>query len=784
MPPLPPADGSATPPPTHHLARAPTTSFWKDTLFFGRFDTICVAATRQTPKKLIESIFPAGPTRSVVAGILDRAGRPSSGPLHLALVGEFTKLKHSDAIEAVARAALDAQTIEDNRTKSGKIRRHAALALLYELDPQLLVHVARWNLHLSRRRTHYRRQSKHAPALGFPAEDVRAASAATLRTLQTAKAPGFGAYDEITVVPTTSQGAVLVALREWPGRSTGRSKSGDVVTVDLPDWTILQFEKGGRRLAVTDSKLDRGARFASALIEKLEGTPARYEVILEELSLPKLDQFLDLVTDPLDATFSLLEIDAEAAWRAHRWITIEGTANHTAEALVQDLRRLHPPFAKDSRTVRSVKLRFEKKYKIQVHFPPPGEPIALSYSDIGRSPAVTSRLVDLLRKHLHVEVSSKVPRGTLLPKTKRRPNKRKGTLGWWQAILGPKVEAPPEWVDIGVEAIAAEGLVGVARTRVFDCGSPYVDRKANPVDSLDCEGEVVLAADPDADDPHQDEDDGLICCSRSEHHRWSPERYGLPTRIRLEISPNHEAIWTKLTAQLSHYAHLRFDPSRPGVAFAQFPEGEVLLVYPPLVGDPSELDTSSFGTRDRPAWVDVPWERTPDTPVQALELAAILADTKALGEAWGAMTWKRRNNALKADGIAVPAPAVVGAAGVRIFALQSDGLYLDGTKITTAAHRAMQVFDALRIAAAEDESDGAQRRSYAWDGLRELLLGRRQPDTKSQWEQWVSRTRGALRERTGEADIGNAVIVTSGDRYRLGGGFIVVDSRLQAGDGD
>jgi len=294
----------------------------------------------------------------------------------------------------------------------------------------------------------------------------------------------------------------------------------------------------------------------------------------------------------------------------------------------------------------------------------------------------------------------------------------------------------------------------------------------------------VLAADPDADDPHQDEDDGLVCCSRSEHHRWSPERYGLPTRVRLEISPNHEAVWTMLTAQLAHYAHLRFDPSRPGVAFARFPEGEVLLVYPPLVSDSTELDPSSFGTRDRPSWVDVPWERSPGTPPQALELAAILADTKVLGDAWGALTWKRRNNALKADGVAVPAPAALPTAGVRIFALQPDGLFLDGQKITTGEHRAMEVFDGLRIAAAADESDGDRRRGYAWDGYRDHLTGRRQPESKNQWEQWVSRTRGALRKRTGEAEIGKAAIVTKGDRYRLGAGFIVVDSRLQAGDDD
>ena len=785
MPPLTPADDSATPTPTHHLARAPTASFWRDTLFFGRFDAVVAAAAAQKPADLLKSAFPVGPTRSVVTGILDRAGRPGAGPLHLALVGEFTNLKHSDAIDAVARAALDRRTVEDNRTKTGKIRRHAALALLYEREPRLLAHVALWNRHLSRRRTHYRRPSKTAPALVFSRDQVRAAAAEALRNVRKARAPGFANYDEITVVPTDSTGEMLVALREWPGRSTGRSKSGDVVTVDLPDWTILQFGQGGRRLAVTDSKLDRGARFAAELIGCLAGAPARYEVILEELSLPKLDEFLEMVTDPLDGRFGLIEIDAEAAWRAHRWVTIQGTANHTAEDLVQDLRRLHPPFAMDSRTVRSVKLRFEKKYKIQVHFPPPGEPIALSYSDIGRSPAVTSRFVALLKKHLHVEVSSKVRSGTARPtREEEQPSKRKGSLGWWRAILGPKVEAPPEWLDMGVRAIADEGLIKTARTRVFDCGSPYIDRDSIPVDSLDCEGEVVLPAAPDADDPCQDEDDGLVCCSRSPHHRWSPERFGLPTRIRLEIAPNHPAIWTKVCAQLAHYAHLRFEPSRPGVAFARFSEGEAILVYPPLVEDASELDPSTFGSRDKPAWVGVPWERPLDTPDQAVELAAILAGVKVLADVWGPLTWKRRNTALKADGVAVPTRLVTPEAGVRIFTLRQEGLFLDGEKITTAGHRAMEVFDGLRIAAAADESDGDRRRGYAWDGFREHLLGRRQPTSKNQWEQWVSRSRGILRERTGEADIGAAAVVTQGDKYRLGDGFLVVDSRVQADDGD
>lgn len=790
-------DVDVTPPPAPrpHLLADPDPSFWSDTLFYGRFEELLAAtATTAAAEATLLEVFKGGPARAVAQGIIERSGGGLNPTRHLVLVGAFTEFKHSDAIETVAHARLGASVVQVNSTPGGKVRRHALMALLYETDPRFLFEVLLWHRHFGRRRSRYRLaggQSPPALAALAPWEDH---AKAALPVLQAKPASGCKEFDRVCVAPGITEGDVLVGLREWPATSTGRGRDGAVATVEVPDWTTLHFAELGARLEVSDLKVDRGAHFAGELASRLVGDKRTYNLVLSPLSDRALREFLARVTDPVDETFPLVELVAEAPWRPHQIVTLTGTRRTTTEELVADLRELHPPFARDWRTVKSVKLAFEGRFTIQVHFPRPGEPMALSYSDDGRSEKVSQRFSKLLEEHLHVEVAAKARRGARKARIAEGKAPRKNSAGWWRAILGPNTDRPAEWLETAVEALADQGLVRTERARVFPCNSPYVDRATFRVDSLDCDGEVLLPHDlPLRDDHTQLEDDGEVVCSAG-LHRWRPMRFGLPTTVRLYVEVQHEAMLAHLAGELAHYGEVRGVPGRPGVLTVRLDDVVGTLVYVPLA-HVEELDRENHGKRNPVAWIAAPGARPPRLPEGCLELSDVLADYAELAACWGTSAWKRRRSQVASIDTAVlaaepEAPAYSTAATVLALTDRGVAIGSETNLITTGRHHALRVLWALWQAAMQDQGDRTARQLWSWEHLDALLPeewrapGTYDEERKKSWHTWISRTRKALREGSGEPGFDKRVVVSKGSRYRLGDGFVVDDLRLQAGTGD
>ncbi len=785
-------DVDVTPPPAPrpHLLADPDPSFWSDTLFYGRFEELLAAtATTAAAEAMLLDVFKGGPARAVAQSIIERSGGGLTPTRHLVLVGAFTEFKHSDAIETVAHARLGAPVVQANSTPGGKVRRHALMALLYEADPSFLFEVLLWHRHFGRRRSRYRLSGGQAPPPLTPLATWEERATAALPVVQAKPASGCKAFDRVCVVPGTTEDDVLVGLREWPARSTGRGRDGEVATVEVPDWTTLHFAEQGARLEVSDRKVDRGANFAGELASRLAADPRTYDLVLRPLTDRALSDFLAQVTDARDETFPLVELVAEVPWRPHQVVSLTGTRRTTAEQLVADLRELHPPFARDWRTVKSAKLGFEGRFTIQVHFPRPGEPMALSYSDDGRSEKVSHRFSKLLEEHLHVEIAAKARRGARKARMDESKAPRKNSAGWWRALLAPHTDRPAEWLETAVEALVEQGLVRTGRARVFPCNSPYVDRATFRVDSLDCDGEVVLPFDlPERDDRTQLEDDGEVGCSAG-LHRWRPMRFGLPTTVRLYVEVQHEAMLAHLAGELAHYGEVWPEPGRPGVLTIRLTDTSGTVVYVPLAA-PDELDPEAHGKRRPVIWVAAPGARPPKLPEGTLELAELLADFSQVGQRLGTNAWVRRRTPRRG-----PAPAVLAAesppsawgTGTTLLTLSANGIHLgdDPKPITGPKTRAMRVLTALHRAASQDEGDGGVRLPWTWENLNEHLDEHERGQTERDWHTWVSRTRGLLSQRSGIPGLGDRAIPKTGaSSYRLGDGFVVRDQRLQADTDD
>ena len=774
-----------------HLAAAPRADLWTAALCFDRFDSLLAeTATPAAAEAALVRSFKGRASRAVARRVIARSGGGSIPTQHLVLVGAFTELTHSDAIEAVAIARLGEAAVSANRKPSGRVRRHALMVLLYEADLWHMFEVGLWHRHFLRRRCRYRLGVGQELPRPLEVSAWQAAARASLEGLREGPDAGCREFDAVRVAPGPIPGDVLVALRTWPTRCTGRGRDGEVTTVALPDWTTLHFAEQGRRLEVSDQQVQRGVTFAVELAGRLAGRPRQYHLVLEELTSPVLDAFLARITDPTDRTFPLVEMVAEAPWRPHQVVTLTGTRETTAEGLVGDLRQLHLPFARDWRTVKSAKLSFEGRHTIQVHFPPPGEPTALSYSDDGRSEQTSFRFAKLLEEHLHVEVAAKARRGARKGRKGAGKKPRKHSLRWWRAVLSPQTDRPAEWLEGAVAGLVSRRWLRLERVRAFRCNSPYIDRATCGVDSLDCAGDVVLPFDlARLDDATQLEDDGEVVCSTG-LHRWRPMRYGLPTFVRLRVEVEHCAMFGHLAAELGRYGEVRDAPGRPGVLTVRLDDVVGTLVYVPLA-PADELDPDSHGKRSPVAWVTGPGARPPFLSDGSLELAEVLADLDRLAARWGTKAWKRRRTRparIEPPSLAAESAPRASGSATTVLTLTHRGVALgsDGQRITSGRHCALRVLWALWQAAVQDEGDRTARQLWSWENLDALLPeewrapGLHDAERKKSWHTWVSRTRKALRQGTGERGLGKRVVVSRGSKYRLGDGFVVADQRLQA----
>lgn len=761
-----------------HLLAAPDPAFWKDILFFERFDTLMEEA--RTPDGLNAAWKEVGASsslRQATDAIAERHGGGHVVRQQLVLAAAFCEHKRAAAVETVARTVLGDDDLEERRTAGGQLRRHPTALALFERDPGHLLAIDLWHRWHSQRASHYRVKAPlAAPILldAVPWGTVIAEALDELRDDPHAQTRRFEAH-RVFAGPDDD---VLLAFREWPKRRAVRTDAGPVVSGQTPEWTLLRFHRGGTRLDVTDIMVDRGAILANAILRRLITDAPPYELVLEPLKDRKLDEFLALLTDPADDVFPLIEITALETWAPGRIPhTITGTPKRTVEKSVVDLRRLGA-FALDWRTVKSAKVRFENDYRILIHFPPAGEPTALSYSDIDRDKAVTARFAALLQKTLRVEVGPKNRRGATRPHLPADVAPTKHGGAWWSRVLDTQHDRPADWLTAALTEVEGLGLVTLSRSRVLACGSPYLNRRAAGVDSLDCDGEVELPwEEADPDDASRDEDDGFCVCSRGDH-RWRPNHYKLPVDERVRVDLVHDAVWRHLLSQAGHYAAVEEEPGRPGVFTLRLPTTRIALVYAPLASA-DDLVPGAFG-RIPTVWTYPPCSAPPDVGERAVPLATALADLGDLAAVWGVSLYRaRKPYTLHAElPMFVRDPGATGNGPLtRTLEITNDGVALDGTHVAAASHMAGPLLALLRAAAAQDEADDSDRQPWTPESLIKLAAQRGTRLERKHLHTWISRTRAAIDEAFRDPELGKRVIVTHRGSYRLGDGFVCVDRR-------
>jgi hypothetical protein len=755
------------PDPASHLLAPPDPAFWKDVLFFERFDAL-MDETRSSSgldaawKRMGES---AG-VRRAAESIADRHGGGHSVRQQLVLAAKFCEHKRAAAVQTVARAVLP-------EPSGGHRARHPTALTLFEREPANLLAIDLWHRWHAQRLSQYRLKEPLAAPIPLGAVPWSTVITETLDELR--PDPQTRRFEAHRVFHGPDDD-VLLGFREWPKRRAIRTDSGPILCGRTPQWTLLRFHRWGDRLDVTDGTVERGARLGHALLRRLVCGAPSYELIEEPLRDRKLDDFLRLLTDPTDDVFPLVEITAEETWNPRRLNhTITGAGNGRIEESVESMRQLGA-FALDWRTVRSAKVAFESKYRIQIHFPPAGEPTALCYSDVDRDKGVTARFAALLQRTLRVEVGPNTRRGSTPRRPPEAPPTRHGAA-WWSHVLAGVHDRPADWLTDALAEVADLGLVTLTRFRVLKCGSPYLNRRAAGVDSLDCDGDVELPwEEADPDDPTGAEDEGCWTCSRG-MHRWRPNRYKLPVDERVRVELVHDAIWRRLVNEAAHYAAAEEEPGRPGVLTLRLPTTRVALVYTPLASH-DDLTPTAFG-RTPTVWVHPACTPALDVGDRVAPLGMALADLGDLAAIWRVALHRAKKPysanawplfALETGGTRTPL--------TRTLEITDEGVSLDGTRFATVTHMAGSLLALLRFAAAQDEADDSSRQPWTAESLIRIAAQRGLTVDRAQLQTWVSRTRAAIDEAfKHDPGLGKRVIVTHGKGYRLGDGFVCVDRR-------
>jgi hypothetical protein len=735
----------------------PSASFWRDALFFDRFDEVL-----SDPHAHLQGGSHSRGVSSLLQASKGSGDWTENRFRHLALVAAFTEMKHTEAIDAVALSVFGRDGTADLRGPNGLLRRFEALVRLYATDQEHLIMVEAVHRHVGRRRVRYRL----TPDRRFSAFDPEALDRAA-RSVRTRMEPdAWPGKDEVRTLVGAGLADAYIAMRHWPRRKTGRAGDGIVRPVDLPDWIVMHLSQGGARLDVSDDLSDQAARYAAAVLAELAEGRFAYEPVMEPLTTAALSAFLDKVTDPSNGAFPLIELHAEAPWQPHRTVKLAGTPTNRAEGLVADLRAIHHPFARDPATVRHVKILFEGRYRIQVNFPRHGEPIVLTFADADRSGAVTARFIEMMQQHLRVEVAPKAPRGAQPPAPAKVDAPRVRSREWWAQVFKRRHDRPAEWLEMALARAESEGWIRRRSCFAFACNSSYIDRRRQRVDSLDCPGDVEYEMPGDPDDRTREEDQNEVRCSEGSHV-WRPQRWGLPAHARVYVDLDHDHIQAHLMAELSHYGEVRRVPNRPGLLRLTLDDAECMLVYVPAAR-PADRERSSFPAVDPVAWV----VEQLDGMEREVLLPDVLAGIVTLFQVWGVHAPRRGPGQTPAllvhEGVAEPSRHVI---------IRAEGVFLGTTRVAGPTSKAITaVVRALGMAAADFEARGVEHAPVPWMKLNERLAQHERASSASQWQTWVSRARKAFDDASGVPGFGKRLIVTRGAGMVLGDDVSVRDA--------
>ena len=761
-----------------HLSAPPSAAFWLNELRLAQFgDALALLDEPEALRSIVRTEY-AGPLP--LRALDELLAHDGSAEAHAVLVAWFLRLKKSAAVTDVAEAVLPPETLAPWRSPSGRLNRLAAALALYRRDAMHLLDVEvchRWH---SRRRCALELEGprRALPDAGAGL-DWHGFAAVAMAYLDEAMPKLRGSLQLRRVTFRRGGHDVLLAWSAPAGRDTVRHPAGHVVAGRQDDWTLLRVHRDGNRVDVTSSNLPAARMLADGLAFALWGR-GQYRLARNPLTSDSLNELLRRMRAPDDDVFRLLEIAAEVPGLPDRPLIVVNNAGHTRiETAVEELRR-HMMYAERWNTVHRVKLAFGDAWRIEVHFPAPDEDMVLTYSDLDRDKEVAAAFEEQLRVELGVEVHPRAARGRRRDR-KVAPEPQQPGRSTWLRLLGPVLDEPAAWERRLLDDLVERGVVALTEHAAFRCG----DGPALPGsrDTLDCAGEIEMPhGEVDGNDPFRQEDDGEHVCGLC-GTTWHPGRFRLPVFRRLRVHVLPAGAWRSTGERLAEVG--AFADDAPGVAVGVVRGQRAVAVFLPL-SDPDPWHRPDLAAMFPTVWVSLPNDpRLADFGHRGVDLVDVIVEGRvALGRAieLGRVSSLAPGAVLLAATPA-PSPYAVSPPGTappavtplptkRFISRDRKGVWLDGRPVTAAkAGGTCLLISLLDHVGRRDDVDGSARRFRTAEQLVRSVSNA--PFNYSDVQQWVSRTRRALREKfPGEPGLDVRVVEGGeGQGYRLGAGF-------------
>ena len=776
----------------HLMQEPPDRGFWLDKLVALAFDEIA-----ELPDDYAElwaklrRAFRGAKTKEVLERALTWFGETPAVAKNLLLISKWLSGRpsaiRSDAVGEVARRYLPADTVEEYRYVTGDYQRHALATMLFAADPEHLVAVDQWNRVEDCRRGVFRLegQRKRLPRewSTVPWKKLFDDAARPIRADWSGKVKP----PELRRVSYSADGSlVLLGLRRASSRTAPRASDGRVLLGRKDAWSFVLLQDQGRRVEVGGPDDDYLSKIIGPLACALYADDVSYKLAVSIVTAADLKKLVARLLHPDERKLPLLEIAAEFPedW-GRTVIHLTNSGQVPVAQVVQWLRRAGSRFGADWREVRSVHVGFEDRYRVQIHFPQPGGPKMLSFSQTGRKRASNDEFRAFWNREVGFEIHAKSrleKAAWLAGQKKPRATPRKIKEAHWDHLLQGVVANPARWEQEALRGAEAAGIVRLRRLSWFLCASPEATGKSAG-DTLDCDGEVEFDwRDVDPDDPLRVEDDRFVFCNAAAKHQHYPLRDRIPQQRRMRVEVDPGGVFAHVLAGLAEEG---VEEDEPGVAGGWTGDAEAVVVVATADLDRRRL-APSLAEQANPCWVLLPGKDAPaGCEARCVPLARLLAEgVAAITSVWkahapGAPAKRRRrrgsgkSTSAASTTSAVPEPSRP-PRPVHLTCDRRGRIHADGVALFTRASPAVALFLALLWKAAEKDR-AESRRKYPGATPRLKLrnysqivsLDSRVSASEGTVANWMNRLKQGVEATTGDLVLADLLVCDGPGMVRL-----------------
>lgn len=632
------------------FAQPPRRELWLDELRLPRFAEILEQARDPVQREdALQARFRGKRPAAAVRGVIKKWGDDPDTWAHILLIGEFLYGKKSSAILDVVRSHAGELAPEAGFAARDRV---GLLFDLYAAEPGRLLDVDVCHKWHQRRRAVFTIAEDRGHVYKVQSDvDWSGAVRAVLMRLGAERGWTHADLALCVVVSRSSEGGVLLALREPGTMGTVRVDKSRVEAGSADDWMMLRFHTHGTRVDVTSRDVAAAHRLADAIATEIAGRAIRYVPLMPSASDDQMLALYNRLLDPEDGAVPLLEVMAEAPGLGQdsqlSLVCGGGRVEKSTTVLRNDYQFAHAWTA-----VRRVKVLFEDKWRMTVNFPDvlTGERV-LTYSDLDRDKDVARRFEDHVLDTFGIRI---VPKAVAPRRIGRRPKFAGPPLADVDVlvrVLRSRIEDATEEDVAVLKRLHERGMLTFTAQRRVRC-STAAGHTGRP-EGLDCTGIVTWAWAARTDDEFLDEDDGLVRCDGPEDHAWSPRRDRLDGVAWVDVRLREEAIWAECVHLLRDLSPTPLDQ---GVVLLPGPR-PVQLVYVPLVLGTTLLDAGGLGALPA-VFLD---HRAPTTcAAGVVSTAALLAGSPAVVQdamKHARRDWPHPSAPLAADVAAPPAAA-------------------------------------------------------------------------------------------------------------------------------